>query len=125
MEFYICNHCGNIITFLSNKGAGVNCCGERMTKIIPNSIDASNEKHIPIIKLSDNLVTVCVGSIEHPMSNDHFIEWILLETNNGYQMCHLSASDAPKATFKICDNDKIVATYAFCNLHGLWVNSLS
>lgn len=121
MEFYICKHCGNIITFAENKGVPVVCCGEKMHKLEPGSVDAAVEKHVPVYSVEGNAVTVTVGSVIHPMSAEHLIDWIALETEQGTQIKHLTADSAPTVTFALSDGDKVKKVYAYCNLHGLWV----
>ena len=121
MEFYICKHCGNIITFAENKGVPVVCCGEKMHKLEPGSVDAAVEKHVPVYTVEGNTVTVTVGSVIHPMTTEHLIDWIALETEQGTQIKHLTADSAPSVTFALADGDKVKKVYAYCNLHGLWV----
>ena len=84
-----------------------------------NSTDAAGEKHVPVVSQDGNVVKVVVGSVEHPMTDAHYIEWILLETDKGVQIRHLTPSDAPKAVFEIGEG-KPLAVYEYCNLHGLW-----
>ena len=120
MEFYKCNHCGNIIAFAEDKGVPVVCCGEKMEKIVPNSVDASGEKHVPVVKVEGNLVTVTVGSVEHPMLEEHHIGWVALETEQGNQRKTLKPGEKPEVTFAITEGDKVIAAYEYCNLHGLW-----
>ena len=107
MKFYVCKHCGNIITFEENKGVPVVCCGEKMSELVPGSVDG-------------NKVTVTVGEVAHPMLEEHFIKWIVLETAQGSQRKELKAGEQPQAVFMLTDCDKPVAAYAYCNLHGLW-----
>lgn len=121
MEFYICKHCGNIITFTENKGVPVFCCGEKMHKLIPGSVDAAVEKHIPIYTVNNNTVTVTVGSVIHPMTAEHLIDWVALETEQGTQIKHLTADSEPKIEFALTNGDTVKKVYAYCNLHGLWV----
>jgi len=121
MKFYICRHCGNIVAYLHESGVKVVCCGEAMQELIPNSTEASNEKHIPVIEVKGNQVVVKVGEVLHPMLDVHYIEWIALETKHGNQRVTLKPGDAPIATFSLVDNDEVVRAYAFCNIHGLWV----
>ena len=120
MKFFVCERCGNIITHLKSSGVGVFCCGEKMKELVPGTSDGAAEKHVPVIKTQGNLVTVEVGSVAHPMVPEHFIEWIVLETEKGYQVSNLKPEEAPKASFALTEGDKVVAAYAFCNLHGLW-----
>ncbi len=119
-KFYVCAHCGNIIAFAKNSGVPVKCCGENMKEIVPGSVDASAEKHVPVVKVEGNLVTVEVGSVAHPMAEEHFIEWISLQTKQGNQRKALKPGDAPKVVFALVDGDEVEAAYAYCNLHGLW-----
>lgn len=120
MDFYKCAHCGNIIAYAENKGVPVVCCGEKMQKLVPNTTDAAHEKHVPVITLEGSLVTVTVGSVAHPMTEEHHIAWIALETKQGNQRKELAHTGAPRAQFALCDGDEVVAAYAYCNLHGLW-----
>jgi superoxide reductase len=90
-----------------------------MAELIPGSVDASLEKHVPVITVDGNTVTVEVGSVAHPMIEEHYIEWIYLETTNGGQRKALKPGEAPKATFALTDGAPVSA-YAYCNLHGLW-----
>lgn len=118
-KFYVCEHCGNIITFLKESGAPLTCCGDKMTQIIPNTIDAAKEKHVPVVVVDGNTVSVEVGSIEHPMLPEHFIQWVYLETDKGFQIKNLNPEDKPKAVFEL-NGESPVAAYEYCNLHGLW-----
>ncbi|MEA4832688.1 MAG: desulfoferrodoxin family protein [Oscillospiraceae bacterium] len=120
MKFYICKHCGNIIAFVKNKGVPVVCCGEKMSELVPNTIDASHEKHVPVIKREGNKVIVEIGSVAHPMTEQHYIEWICLQTKQGNQRKQLKPGDEPKVCFMICGDDEVEAALAYCNLHGLW-----
>ena len=119
-KFYICRHCGNIIAKVNDSGVPVVCCGEKMAELVPNTVEASNEKHIPVYEVSGNTVSVTVGSVEHPMTPEHLIEWVSLQTKQGNQRKILKAGEAPKVCFAICEGDEVEAVYAYCNLHGLW-----
>ena len=119
-RFFRCKHCGNIIAFVKNSGVPVVCCGEKMTEIIPDSVDAAVEKHVPMISVDKNLVTVQVSSVAHPMTEEHLIEWISIETKQGNQRKELKPGAEPKATFCICESDEVISAFAYCNLHGLW-----
>lgn len=120
MKFYICQHCGNIVAFVKSAGVPVMCCGQKMTEIVPGSVEAAVEKHVPVISVNGNQVTVTVSSVEHPMLAEHYIEWVALETKEGNQRKPLSPGQKPQVTFAITDTDEVVAAYAYCNLHGLW-----
>jgi superoxide reductase len=118
--FYRCNHCGNIVAFVKASGVPVVCCGEKMTEIIPGTVEASREKHIPVWSVEGNIVRVTVGSVEHPMLPEHYIEWISIETKQGNQRKELRPGEKPEACFALCEGDEVEAVYAYCNLHGLW-----
>jgi superoxide reductase len=120
MKFYLCEHCGNIIAYVNNSGVPVMCCGQKMTEIIPGSVEAAVEKHVPVITVDGNKVTVTVSTVEHPMLPEHYIEWIALETKEGHQRKVLAPGQKPVATFAITDTDEVIAAYAYCNIHGLW-----
>lgn len=119
-KFFVCKTCGNIIAMVKNAGVPVMCCGAKMTEIIPGTTEAATEKHIPVYKVEGNKVFVTVGSVEHPMEDAHYIEWISLQTKQGNQRKELHPGEEPKACFAICDGDEVEAVYAYCNLHGLW-----
>lgn len=120
MKFYICEHCGNIIEYMKNTGVPVMCCGQKMTELVPGTSDGAVEKHVPVVSVNGQNVSVSVGSAEHPMTEAHFIEWIVIETKKGSQKVKLACTDAPKAEFVLAEGDELVAAYAYCNLHGLW-----
>ncbi len=124
MKFYVCKHCGNIITFAENKGVPIMCCGQKMTELEPGSVDAATEKHLPVVCVEGNKVTVKVGEVEHPMLEEHSIKWIVLETSEGNQRKELNPGEKPEAVFMLTDSDKPVAAYEYCNLHGLWKTTL-
>lgn len=119
-KFYICKNCGNIVAYVNNVGVPVFCCGKKMEELVPGTTEASTEKHIPVIEVEGNMVTVTVGAVAHPMAAEHFIQWISLETNQGNQRKVLIPGNEPKAVFMITDEDEVKAAYAYCNLHGLW-----
>ena len=119
-KFYKCEHCGNIIAMVKNTGVPVVCCGEKMKEIVPGTVDASLEKHVPVFEVKDNVVYVTVGAVIHPMEEKHFIEWISLQTNAGNQRKVLKPGTEPKTAFAICEGETVEAVYAYCNLHGLW-----
>ena len=121
-KFYICRHCGNIVSMIRDKGVPIMCCGERMHRIEPGTTEASGEKHIPVYESDGDVVLVAVGSVEHPMTREHYIEWICLESERGIQYAHLTPEDEPRAKFALCDGDEVRAVYAFCNQHDLWRN---
>lgn len=119
-KFYICSHCGNIIAKVKDVGVPVMCCGQKMTEIIPGTTEASQEKHIPVYQVEGNIVTVRVGAVDHPMTAEHLIEWVSLQTKQGNQRKILAPGQEPVARFALCEGDEVEAVYAYCNLHGLW-----
>ena len=82
-KFYICKHCGNVMTMLDNKGVPVKCCGEAMVEIEPETNDEKGEKHVPIYRVEDKCVLINVGKVEHPMEEEHHIKWVCVQTNRG------------------------------------------
>ncbi|MCD7903106.1 MAG: desulfoferrodoxin [Oscillospiraceae bacterium] len=120
LKFYICEHCGNIITKVADKGVPVMCCGQKMTEIIPGTTDAAAEKHVPNYKVEGNLVKMNVGSVDHPMLQEHYIEWIAFKTKQGVQLKELKPGEKPTATFALSEGDEVEDVYAYCNLHSLW-----
>lgn len=120
MKFFKCKRCGQMVAVVKKTGAPLVCCGEPMEEIIPGTSDAAVEKHVPAFEVKGNIVEVTVGSVEHPMLEEHYIEWIALQTKQGNQRKALKPGEAPKACFSICDGDEVVAVYAYCNLHSLW-----
>lgn len=119
-RFYICEHCGNIIAMIKDCGVPIQCCGEKMKEIVPGTTEASEEKHIPVYQVKDEAVIVSVGSVEHPMTPEHYIEWVCIETGDGFQYKKLEPNTPAKATFFISKGDNVKAVYAFCNQHSLW-----
>ena len=118
-KFYVCEHCGNLIGMIHDAGVPMMCCGQKMTKIEPGTVEASYEKHIPVVSVEGNVVTVKIGSVEHPMVEEHSILWVYLQTDKGGQRKCLEVGNAPVVTFALTDETP-VAAYAYCNLHGLW-----
>ena len=119
-KFYICKHCGQIIETVKHTGVPVICCGEIMEELVAGTTDATVEKHVPVYTVNGNTVKVVVGSVEHPMTPEHYIEWIVLETSNGTQRKQLSPNTKPETEFAILDGETVEAVYAYCNLHSLW-----
>ena len=119
-RFYICNHCGNIIGKIHDSGVPVVCCGEKMKQLVPGEVEASVEKHLPVVSVENGTVNVNVGSVTHPMTEEHSITWVYLETDKGGQRKSLSPGSDPKVTFALADGENPIAVYAYCNLHGLW-----
>ena len=122
-RFYVCRHCGNLVGMIHDAGVPLVCCGEKMQALEPNTVEASGEKHVPVVSVEDGVVCVRVGSVDHPMLPEHSIQWIYLQTEKGGQRKSLAPGDAPAASFRL-EDDKAVAVYAYCNLHGLWMTEL-
>ena len=120
MTFYRCAHCGNIITKLTDAKVPVVCCGEPMQALKAGSVDAAVEKHVPAVQVQASTVNVTVGEVEHPMLAEHWIEWVVLETDHGFHTAALAPGQAPKATFVLAPGETGKTVYAYCNLHGLW-----
>jgi superoxide reductase len=120
LKFYLCEKCGNEVEMIQSSGVTPVCCGDKMTELVAGTVEASREKHIPVYEVKEGQVLVNVGSIDHPMVEEHFIEWIVLETKQGSQRKALKPGAAPSADFVLADGDEVVAAYEYCNLHGLW-----
>lgn len=119
-RFFVCEHCGNLIGVIKDSKVPMVCCGDKMTELKANTVDAAQEKHVPVVTVNGNTVTVEVGSVAHPMEAAHFIGWVYLETEKGGQRVSLNPGDEPKAIFALADGDKALCAYEYCNLHGLW-----
>ena len=124
LKFLHCKTCGNIITFLESVGVTPVCCGEPMLKLTANTEDAATEKHVPEVTVEGNKVSAVIGSSIHPMVEEHYIQFIVLETDNGFHVRFLEAGQEPKAVFEV-NGEKPVAVYEYCNLHGLWKIQIS
>ncbi|MDL2253017.1 desulfoferrodoxin [Ruminococcaceae bacterium OttesenSCG-928-I18] len=119
-KYLVCRHCGNVVEILHDSGVPVVCCGEAMQELVPNTVDAAQEKHVPVANKQGDKVEVQVGSVPHPMLPEHYIGWIWLQTKQGGQRKILAAGEEPKAEFVLASGDSATAVYAWCNLHGLW-----
>lgn len=120
MKFYKCAHCGKIIAVVKETGVPVMCCGQKMAEIVPDSTDAATEKHVPVYTVNGSTVKVSVGSVAHPMTEEHYIEWVALKTSQGNQRKMLKPGEKPEVCFALCEDDTVETVYAYCNLHGLW-----
>ncbi len=118
-KFFLCKHCGNLAELIIDKGTPLVCCGEKMTELVANTVDASKEKHVPAVTVNGDKITAAVGSVLHPMEEKHHIAFIYLETKNGGQKKCLKVGEEPVAEFALA-GDEAVAVYEYCNLHGLW-----
>ena len=120
MRFFVCKHCGNLIGFIHSSGVAMICCGEKMTELVPNTVEASVEKHLPVVTVSGESLSIQIGSAPHPMEKEHNIMFVYVETQNGGMRRNLAVGKEPKASFAFSKDEKPVAAYAYCNLHGLW-----
>ncbi len=120
LKFYRCPVCGQIVAIVKETGSPLICCGQEMQEIKAGTSDGAREKHVPVYEVKGNIVTVNVGSVDHPMLPEHYIEWVVLQKKTGNQRKALHPGDAPKVSFAMCDGDEVVSVYAYCNLHSLW-----
>ena len=120
VELLKCEGCGKMVLEVVGSACPTKCCGEPMVELVPNTSEGAGEKHIPVVKVEGNKVTVQVGEVLHPMMEAHFINFIILETTQGYQKKDLKPGEQPCAEFALAENEKAVAAYEFCNLHGFW-----
>ena len=125
-RFFVCNHCGNLTGLIQDKGVPMMCCGEKMKELVPNTAEASTEKHLPVVTASGDgkSIEVEIGSVPHPMEDAHGISFVYVETERGGQRKCLKAGDEPSLKFSF-EDDKPVAVYAYCNLHGLWKTAVN
>lgn len=121
VKFYYCEHCGSVAIKPFDSGVGLVCCGEPMKELAANSVDAATEKHVPVITVEGNKVRVEVGSVSHPMLEEHYITFVCLVTEKGYQIAPLKPGENPVADFAVAERDAPLKAYEYCNLHGLWV----
>lgn len=119
-RFLVCEHCGNMVAMVKDNGVAIICCGQKMNELVPGTTDASTEKHVPVYKVEGGKVSVTVGAVEHPMTEEHYIEWVSLQTKFGNQRKALTPGSKPEVCFSICEGDEVEAVYAYCNLHSLW-----
>lgn len=122
-KFYVCSHCGNLVGVIHDAGVPLMCCGQKMDPLVPNTVEASGEKHLPVVTVEPGQVKVNVGSAAHPMLEEHSIQWVYLETDQGGQRKVMNPGDAPEVTFAL-GQEKPLRVYAYCNLHGLWMTEL-
>ncbi len=118
LEIYKCQKCGNIIEVMHGAGGNLICCTESMVLFEANKTDAATEKHVPVLSKTDNGYLVQVGEVAHPMTDEHYIEWIELIDGNNVYCTFLKPGDKPEATFSIQAENPVARAY--CNLHALW-----
>ena len=119
-KFYRCKACGNILGVINDSGVVPMCCGARMEVLTANTTEAATEKHIPVITRAGNKVTVKVGAVTHPMTEDHSIQWVIMNQGSVTERVSLNPDAAPEAVFTVIDTGAPVRAYVYCNLHGLW-----
>ena len=117
LTFYKCPVCGEMVLLVKKAKCTPSCCGKEMTELKAGAVDAAVEKHVPACTVADGKLSVKVGSAEHPMAEEHYIEFIAVETEDGFTLRYLKPGDKPEAEFAASG---AVAVYAYCNLHGLW-----
>ena len=120
VQFFQCTKCKKLIGVIQPSACPTVCCGTEMRALVPNTSDGAGEKHVLVITVSGSTVSVAVGSVAHPMQDDHWIQWVALETDRGMQRKALNPGDVPTAEFALLPGEKAVAVYEFCNKHGLW-----
>ena len=120
MKFVKCEICGKMVAVIQDSACPTKCCGQAMVELVPNTQDGAHEKHIPVMEVKGNLVHVKVGEVEHPMMENHYIQWIVLQTNLGNQRKVLKPGDKPEADFALLEGEKVEAVLEYCNLHGLY-----
>ena len=120
MKLYKCDICGKIVAMVEESAPETVCCGQDMRELIPNTTDGKQEAHLPVYTIEGNTVTVKVGSKPHPMTAEHHIAWIAIETDQGKQCKSLKPSAEPEAKFALVPYEKVMSVYEYCTLHGLW-----
>jgi superoxide reductase len=118
---YHCEYCGNLLAFKEQPKTTPICCGSPMEFLSANSVDAAKEKHVPVITIEGKKVKVVVGTVEHPMSEDHYINYILLETDKGIKKAFLNPGQKPMKEFTLEEGEKPLRAYEYCTKHGLWM----
>ena len=122
VKFYVCPHCGNVIQKVVDSKVPVVCCGVPMQELVPNTVDASNEKHVPVVTRENGKLIVNVGSVDHPMLDAHYIQWVALVTDNSFRVVNLEPGQKPHV--EVAEDEKVNEVYEYCNLHGLWKTEL-
>ncbi len=124
IKFYKCEHCGNIAVKVVDHNVPLFCCGEKMVELVADSTDAATEKHVPAVTREEGHIHVNVGSVDHPMLPEHWIQFICLVTDKGYEVHPLTPENPPATDFFVADGVQPLRVYEYCNLHGLWVTEL-
>lgn len=125
MKIYQCSICGNIAVMIEDKNVVPNCCGKAMTLLEARTEDEGREKHVPVVTQEAGRANIVIGSTMHPMTAEHRIAWVLLETDSGFRVVYLKGQDMPSVSICLGEQEKILAVYAYCNIHGLWVKHIA
>ncbi|HOO68235.1 MAG TPA: desulfoferrodoxin family protein [Bacilli bacterium] len=120
MKFYLCEICGNLVDLINVGRGQLVCCGEPMKELIPKTNEEGDEKHLPVVTMNSNKLNVKVGSVPHPMTEEHYIDWICIHYNNKVKRAKLNHTDNPEASFDISEDFDVLEVYSYCNVHGLW-----
>lgn len=120
IRFFRCKNCGNVVVKVVDSGMPLSCCGMVMEELTPASTDGVLEKHVPVFEVKENEICVNVGEIDHPMTEDHAICFVVVETDKNVYYHSLCPGDAPKVCFKLQKCEKVMNVYEYCNLHGLY-----
>ena len=120
--FYRCNHCGNLLIPAIDALVDPVCCGDLMEELVAGSTDAALEKHVPVPErdADGKHINISIGSVPHPMTDEHLIQVVVLVQGDRFGVIRLNAGDEPKAVCTFDDNSMPTTVYAYCNLHGLW-----
>lgn len=124
MKIFKCKKCGKIIIVAKDITSNTTCCGEEMVELIANTVDAAVEKHVPVVDIEESSIVVTCGEVIHPMEEKHYIEFMIMETSNGFSVNYLKPGDDPISKFHLEDGEELKTVYAYCNLHGLWSNNI-
>ena len=119
-KFLRCPICGNLVEVINDSNVRVMCCGKPMEELVANTTDGATEKHVPVVEINNELVTITVGETLHPMTEEHYIMWIHVFTNLREYHFNLNPRDNPQVKFNKDINEEIIEVNAYCNLHGLW-----
>lgn len=125
MKFYICPTCGNVIELVEDHGIPVFCCGHKMDELVPNTVEAAVEKHIPVATVENGVLKVSVGEVEHPSIAAHWIPFIAVKAGDLVMRRSIKATEKPEAIFPLGDFKGEVEVYAWCNLHGMWKSTIT
>lgn len=123
-KFFICKQCGNLAGLIIDAGVPMYCCNEPMHRLEANTSDGAVEKHVPVVSVDNNTVSVCVGENEHPMDDDHYIPFVYLQTCCGGQRKSIRPHEEPRVDFALVEGEQPKAVFAYCNKHGLWKQEL-